>query len=35
VTTVKLATYGAVEVIHKLSRGRLVIGPSIFVAARK
>jgi SAM-dependent methyltransferase len=35
VTTLKLVTYGAVEVIHKLSRGRLVIGPSIFVAARK
>ena len=35
VAAVKLLTYGAVEVIHKLSNGRAVIGPSIFVVARK
>ncbi len=35
VTAIKLAGYGAVEVIHKLSNGRTVIGPSLFVVARK
>lgn len=35
VTTVKLAAYGAVETVHKLSNGRAVIGSSIFVVARK
>ena len=35
VTALKLATYGAVEVVHKLSNGRAVVGPSIFVVARK
>jgi SAM-dependent methyltransferase len=35
VTALKLATYGAVEVVHKLSNGRMVVGPSIFVIARK
>lgn len=32
---VKLATYGAVEAVHKLSNGRMVIGPSIFMIAQK
>jgi 2-polyprenyl-3-methyl-5-hydroxy-6-metoxy-1,4-benzoquinol methylase len=31
----KLATYGGVEAVHKLSNGRAVVGPSIFVVARK
>ena len=35
VTTLKLAAYGAVEVVHKLSNGRAVVGPSLFVIARK
>lgn len=35
VTALKLAGYGAVEVVHKLSNGRAVVGPSIFVVARK
>lgn len=35
VAAVKLATYGAVEAVHKLSGGRLVLGPSILVTARK
>jgi SAM-dependent methyltransferase len=35
VAALKLATYGAVEGVHKLSKGRAVIGPSIFVVARK
>ncbi len=35
VTAIKLAGYGAVEVVHKLSHGRVVVGPSIFVVARK
>jgi len=35
VTALKRATYGAVEVVHKLSSGRVVVGPSIFVVARK
>jgi len=35
VTAIKLATYGAVEVVYKLSNGRVVVGPSIFVVARK
>lgn len=35
VTAVKLAGYAAVELAHKLSNGRAVIGPSIFVVARK
>jgi SAM-dependent methyltransferase len=35
VTSLKLATYSAVEAVHKLSNGRAVIGPSIFVVARK
>jgi 2-polyprenyl-3-methyl-5-hydroxy-6-metoxy-1,4-benzoquinol methylase len=35
VTALKLATYGAVEAVHKLSNGRVVVGPSIFVVARK
>jgi SAM-dependent methyltransferase len=34
-TGVKLATYGLVDVVHRLSNGRAVIGPSIFVVARK
>lgn len=35
VTTLKLAGYGTVEAVHKLSNGRTVVGPSIFVVARK
>lgn len=35
VMVLKLATYHAVEVVHKLSNGRVVVGPSIFVVARK
>ena len=35
VTAIKVATYGAVKVIHKLSSGRVVVGPSLFVVARK
>ncbi|MEZ4736140.1 MAG: class I SAM-dependent methyltransferase [Caldilineaceae bacterium] len=35
VTTLKLIGYSAVELVHKLSDGRVVIGPSIFVVARK
>lgn len=35
VAALKLATYGAVEAVHKLSNGRAVVGPSIFVVARK
>ena len=35
VIALKLATYGAVEVVHKLSNGRTVVGPSIFVVAQK
>ncbi|MCA9908691.1 MAG: class I SAM-dependent methyltransferase [Anaerolineae bacterium] len=35
VTALKLAGYGAVEVIHKLSNGRAVVGSSILVVARK
>jgi SAM-dependent methyltransferase len=35
VATLKLAAYGAVEIVHKLSNGRAVIGSSIFVVARK
>jgi SAM-dependent methyltransferase len=35
VAALKLATYGAVEFVHKLSNGRAVVGPSIFVIARK
>jgi SAM-dependent methyltransferase len=35
VTALKLAGYGAVEIVHKLSNGRVVVGPSIFVVARK
>lgn len=35
VSAVKLATYGAVQGIAALSSGRAVIGPSIFVIARK
>ena len=35
VIALKLATYGVAEGVHKLSSGRAVIGPSIFVVARK
>jgi 2-polyprenyl-3-methyl-5-hydroxy-6-metoxy-1,4-benzoquinol methylase len=35
VTGLKVAGYSAVEVVHKLSNGRAVVGPSIFVVARK
>lgn len=35
VIALKLGTYGAVEVAHKLSNGRVVVGPSILVVARK
>jgi 2-polyprenyl-3-methyl-5-hydroxy-6-metoxy-1,4-benzoquinol methylase len=35
IAALKLATYGAVEAIHKLSNGRVVVGPSILVVARK
>lgn len=35
VTSLKLAGYGTVEAIHKLSHGKVVVGPSIFVVARK
>ncbi len=35
VTALKVAGYGAVEAVQKLSQGRVVIGPSIFVVARK
>nr|HMQ56486.1 hypothetical protein [Anaerolineae bacterium] len=35
VTVLKVAGYGAVEAVQKLSQGRVVIGPSIFVVARK
>ncbi|MGH6884461.1 MAG: class I SAM-dependent methyltransferase [Geminicoccales bacterium] len=34
-TALKLATYGFVDVVYRLSNGRAVIGPSIFVIARK
>jgi SAM-dependent methyltransferase len=34
-TSLKLVGYSTVEVVHKLSNGRMVIGPSIFVIARK
>jgi SAM-dependent methyltransferase len=34
-TALKLATYGLVDATHRLSNGRAVIGPSIFVVARK
>ena len=35
VTALKLAGYGAVEAVQRVSNGRMVIGPSIFVVARK
>lgn len=35
VTALKLAAYGAVEAVHKVSNGRVVVGPSLFVVARK
>jgi glycosyltransferase involved in cell wall biosynthesis/SAM-dependent methyltransferase len=35
VAALKLAAYGAVESVHKLSNRRVVVGPSIFVIARK
>lgn len=35
VAAIKVAAYGTVEVVHMLSNGRAVIGPSIFVAAKK
>ena len=35
VAALKLATYGAVEAVYKLSNGRAVVGPSIFVVVRK
>lgn len=35
VTAIKLATYGMVQIVHTVSSGRVVIGPSIFVVARK
>jgi 2-polyprenyl-3-methyl-5-hydroxy-6-metoxy-1,4-benzoquinol methylase len=35
VAALKLAAYGAVEIVYKLSNGRAVVGPSIFVVARK
>jgi SAM-dependent methyltransferase len=35
VTMCKILGYSAVEVMHKLSNGRLVVGSSIFVIARK
>ena len=35
IAALKLATYGTVEVAHKLSSGRAIAGPSIFVVARK
>jgi 2-polyprenyl-3-methyl-5-hydroxy-6-metoxy-1,4-benzoquinol methylase len=35
ITAIKLGTYYTVEVVHKVSNGRTVIGPSIFVIARK
>jgi hypothetical protein len=35
VTAFKLAAYGAVEVVYKLSNGRVIVGPSLFVVARK
>ncbi|HET9589154.1 MAG TPA: class I SAM-dependent methyltransferase [Anaerolineales bacterium] len=35
VTVLKIAGYGAVEALSKLSNGRAVVGPSIFVVARK
>lgn len=35
VTGIKLMTYGAVQVVHRVSNGRVVIGPSIFVLAQK
>jgi SAM-dependent methyltransferase len=31
----KLAAYGTVEAVHRVSQGRVVIGPSLFVVARK
>jgi len=35
IAAVKLTSYGTVEIAHKLSRGRTLLGPSIFVVARK
>lgn len=35
VAATKLVTYGAVQAVNALSRGRLVIGPSILVVAHK
>ena len=35
IMALKLATYAAVEGVHRLSTGRAVVGPSIFVVARK
>jgi SAM-dependent methyltransferase len=35
VAALKLAAYGAVEIVHKLSHGRIVVGPSLFVIARR
>ena len=35
VNALKWATYGTVEAIHRFSKGRVVVGPSIFVVARK
>lgn len=35
VTASKLGGYGAVEVVQRLSQGRIVIGPSLFVMVRK
>lgn len=35
IMALKLATYAAVESVHRLSGGRAVVGPSIFVVARK
>ena len=35
VTAIKVGTYGAVQATSTVSKGRVVIGPSIFVLARK
>lgn len=35
VTSIKLMTYGAVQIVHRVSNGQMVIGPSIFVLAQK
>lgn len=35
INVIKLVTYGAVQGVHRVSRGRLVVGPSIFVLAQK